>query len=216
MSGSVWIGSSPRWAGVRVSAWSGGGQQRKGDVDRNIQEDTGGSSGRLIFADVSCINGRGLRFKADLLLFDPSPRLTRQGGIVCTQHPSALAGTGRWGGRGLGFVFWSSSTMCKDQESVSCSRSARSPARSEVANEGLILLSSGIQQFGDWPYKAAPLEFRMRNKYLGIWIVRVLFDKEEFGVLIGVKICFDTSSHYSVLTRDDHIRKHPSGLCEPH
>lgn len=88
-----------------MSAWSGGGQQRKGDVDRNIQEDTGGSSGRLIFADVSCINGRGLRFKADLLLFDPSPRLTRQSGIVCTQHPSALAGTGRWGGRGLGFVF---------------------------------------------------------------------------------------------------------------
>lgn len=52
----------------------------------------------------------------------------------------------------------------------------------------------------------------MRNEYLRIWIVCVLFDKEEFGVLIGVKICFDTSSHYS----DDHIRKHPSGLCEPH
>lgn len=56
----------------------------------------------------------------------------------------------------------------------------------------------------------------MRNEYLRIWIVRVLFDKEEFGVLIGVKICFEMSSHYSVLTRDDHIRKHPSGLCEPH
>lgn len=51
----------------------------------------------------------------------------------------------------------------------------------------------------------------MRNEYLRIWIVRVLFDKEEFGVLIGVKICFDTSSHYSVLTRDDHIRKQSFG-----
>lgn len=49
-----------------------GQPQKKKNVDRNIQEDTGGSSGRLIFADVSCVSGRGLRFKADLLLFDPS------------------------------------------------------------------------------------------------------------------------------------------------
>lgn len=79
-----------------------GTTQKKKKVDRNIQEDTGGSSGRLIFADVSSVNGRGLRFKADLLLFDPSPRLTRQSGKVFTQHPSASAAAGGRGGRGFG------------------------------------------------------------------------------------------------------------------
>lgn len=34
--------------------------------------------------------------------FCSSTRLTRQSGIVCTQHPSASKGAGRWHGKGFG------------------------------------------------------------------------------------------------------------------
>lgn len=47
-------------------------------------------------------------------------------------------------------------------------------------------------------------------------LVCVLCNAQEFAVLIGLRIVFDRSPHYFVLSKDDHIRKHPSGVCEPH